>query len=152
MAAHIQVIGQGELIWMFPITAYTGNRVSGVQPVKMILLVLAWLLALPGMAQNTCYTGPQGTTICSSTGGVIHGNTSSVGNSLYRDDRGKQLDFQADQFGNASVQNPAGDSIKWSQPVLGERKYPDMDSSHPAPTPLKPPITPAAGDAPLSTK
>jgi hypothetical protein len=123
------------------------DEVKGVRTVHMILLLIAWLIPVPALAQNTCYTGPQGTTICSGTGGVIHGNTNSVGNSVYRDSRGKQLDFQTDQFGNASVQPSAGESIDWSQPVLGERKYPDLDSSPPTPTPLQPPATlPATTD------
>ena len=86
--------------------------------------MLTALLALPAAAQNTCYTGTTGTTICSTSSGVIHGNTNSVGNSVYRDDRGNRLDFQTDSRGSAELETRQGDPVNWSQPVLGELKYP----------------------------
>lgn len=90
-----------------------------VFPVPLALLVI-----LPCFAQSTCFTNPYGTTICSTPDTVIHGGTSSTGHSLYRDDRGNQLDFQTDQTGKAAIQLPSGESINWSQQVLGEKKYP----------------------------
>lgn len=93
---------------------------------RIFLIPLALVLIPPCLAQNTCFTDPHGTTICSSPGKVIHGSTNSTGHSLYRDDRGNRLDFQTDQFGNSSVELPSGEAIKWSQPVLGEKKYPEV--------------------------
>lgn len=96
-------------------------------------IVLSTLLALPALAQNTCYTGPAGTTICSTASGVIHGNTNNVGNSVYRDDRGNLLEFQTDVRGNARVETADGDSVSWSQSILGEKKYPQPTTRpHPA--------------------
>ena len=69
------------------------ERLQGVTSVQPYRLLFLALLALPALAQNTCYTNPQGTTICSNSGSVIHGNTNSAGNSVYRDDRGNRLDF-----------------------------------------------------------
>ena len=97
-------------------------------------------------AQNTCYTNPAGTTICSTAGGVVHGNTNSVGNSVYRDERGKQLDLQSDQFGNASINVDGAGEVRWSQDVIGEKRDPDWTNATPvlipprqtAPTPLFP--------------
>jgi hypothetical protein len=91
---------------------------------KIILIPLALVLTSLCHAQSTCFTDPYGTTICSSPGKVIQGSTNSIGHSLYRDDRGNQLDFQTDQSGKASVKLPSGESINWSQGVLGEKKYP----------------------------
>lgn len=105
---------------------------SSVQPYALLVVAL---LALPALAQNTCYTDPHGTTICSNAGSVIHGNTNSAGTSVYRDDRGNRLDFQTDSAGNASVQPREGGPIRWSQPVLGEQKYPASISPVP-PSPL----------------
>jgi hypothetical protein len=82
------------------------------------------MLSQSGLAQNTCYTNPQGTTICSNSGSVIHGSSDRTGNSVYRDDRGNRLEFRTDQFGNATVEPRSGEPIEWSQQVLGERKYP----------------------------
>ena len=112
------------------------ERLQHVTFIRPCPLVVMAVLALPGLAQNTCYTNPQGTTICSNAGSVIHGNTNSAGNSVYRDDRGNRLDFQTDSAGNASVQPAEGEAIRWSQPVLGEQKYPGTGS----PVPPSPPI------------
>jgi hypothetical protein len=112
------------------------ERLQGVTPGQPHALLFLALLALPALAQNTCYTNPQGTTICSNAGSVIHGNTNSAGNSVYRDDRGNRLDFEADSAGNASVQPEEGEAIRWSQPVLGGQTYPVSTS----PAPPSPPI------------
>jgi len=85
--------------------------------VKNIPVLLTFMFSLPCLAQTTCYTDPHGTTLCSTPGGVINGATSSIGDSIYRDDRGNQLDYEVDQFGNASVQPHTGKSIDWSQPA-----------------------------------
>lgn len=97
----------------------------GAWILRIIPITLALVLTPACLAQNTCFTNPHGTTICSSPGTVVHGSTNSTGQSLYRDDRGNQLDFHTDQFGNASVELPSGEAIRWSQPVLGEKKYPE---------------------------
>ena len=111
------------------------ERLHGVSFIQPSLLVLLALPALSCLAQNTCYTNPQGTTICSNAGNVIHGNTNSAGDSVYRDDRGNRLDFQTDSAGNASVQPTEGEAIRWSQPVLGAQKYPSSGSpAPPSPT------------------
>ena len=109
---------------------------------RMRSLLLGALITVPALAQNTCYTGPTGTTICSTASGVIHGNTNSVGNSVYRDDRGNRLDMQTDSRGTATVETRKGEVVQWSQPVLGEKKYPaTVDRPHPAtatePVPLE---------------
>jgi hypothetical protein len=115
---------------------------------RLTPVLLAAALTPVCHAQSTCFTDPHGTTICSSPGTVIHGNTNSTGNSLYRDDRGNRLDFQTDQFGNASVELPSGEAIKWSQPVLGEKKYPASGSTRQAPAAT--PEGPGAGTIPPS--
>ncbi len=107
------------------------------------ILLLGWAAQVP--AQNTCYTDPQGTTLCSSPGAVIHGSTNSTGSSVYRDDRGELLDFQTDRTGKASVELPSGKSINWSQGVLGEKKYPFSDSSRIQATPLVLPTATGTG-------
>lgn len=84
----------------------------------------ALLLPLLCLAQSTCFTDPHGTTLCSSPGTVVRGNTDSTGHSVYRDDRGNRLDFETDRSGKAAVELPSGESINWSQRVLGEKKYP----------------------------
>jgi len=91
---------------------------------RVFLVPLALVLPLACLAQSTCFTDPHGTTICSSPGTVVHGNTDSTGHSLYRDDRGNRLDFETDRSGKAAVELPSGESINWSQRVLGEKKYP----------------------------
>lgn len=117
---------------------------------RSLLLQFACLLVSPCLAQSTCYTNPQGTTLCSNAGSVITGNTDGVGNSVYRDDRGNRLEFNTDAFGNASVQPREGEPIRWSQPVLGEQKYPGSDG-RPSPTTVAEPppvdtlVVPAAG-------
>ncbi len=105
-----------------------------------VTTAVALILASPLCAQNTCFTNPQGTTICSTSGGVIHGNTNSVGNSVYRDERGNRLDFQTDAMGNAKVTTADGQQVQWSQSVLGEKKYPDFlaPSSSRRGTPIEP--------------
>jgi hypothetical protein len=104
-------------------------------------VLITCMLSQSGLAQTTCYTNPQGTTICSNSGSVIQGNTNSVGNSVYRDDRGNPLEFQVDQFGNATVEPRSGDPIHWSQRVLGERKYPNPGGTASPPPPSPPPLT-----------
>jgi len=105
----------------------------------MTLLSLAALaVALPAASQTTCYTNPQGTTICSTPSGVINGDTSATGHSVYRDDRGNLLDFHTDQSGKASVQLPSGERANWSQSVLGEKKYPYSNNTAPAAPPARP--------------
>jgi hypothetical protein len=97
-------------------------------------LLFMWAIALPATAQNTCVTNPQGTTLCSTSSGVINGNTNDSGSSVYRDDRGNQLDFQTDPKGSASVRTQAGKDINWSQPVLGNMKSPALDTAPPPPS------------------
>ena len=116
---------------------------------RIIPILLTLALALPALAQNTCFTDPHGTTICSSPGTVIHGSTNSTGSSIYRDDRGNLLDFQTDQTGKASVELRSGESIDWSQGVLGEKKYPFNDSSRPQPAPIANPAAPGNGIVPV---
>lgn len=96
----------------------------------------ALLLSTSASAQNTCFTNPAGTTICSTAGGVVHGNTNSVGNSVYRDERGKQLDLQADQFGNASIIVDGAGEVRWSADVIAEKRDPERVAPRP---PLIPP-------------
>ncbi len=111
---------------------------------RVLLVPLALVLPSLCLAQSTCFTDPHGTTICSSPGTVVHGNTDSTGHSLYRDDRGNRLDFETDRSGKAVLTLPSGESINWSQRVLGEKKYPFSHA-----TPQAPP-TPPAGPAGLS--
>ena len=68
------------------------------------------------VAQNACFTDPHSTTICSSPGTVIYGSTNGTGQSPCRDDRGNQLGFRNDEFGNSSVELSSGEAIKRSQP------------------------------------
>ena len=91
---------------------------------RVFLVPLALVLPLACLAQSTCFTDPHGTTLCSSPGTVARGNTDSIGHSVYRDDRGNRLDFETDRSGKAAVKLPSGESINWSQRVLGEKKYP----------------------------
>lgn len=110
--------------------------------IGFVFLVLGW--AAQVSAQNTCYTDPQGTTLCSTPEAVVRGSTDSTGNSVYRDDRGNLLDFQTDQTGKASVELPSGKSINWSQGVLGEKKYPFNDRSRIQAVPLVLPSSPGS--------
>ena len=110
---------------------------------RVFLLLLALVSTPASLAQSTCFTDPHGTTICSSPGAVVHGNTNSTGHGIYRDDRGNSLDFQTDRSGKASVRLPSGDSINWSQGVLGEKKYPFSRTLPQAPE--LPPATPGSG-------
>lgn len=100
---------------------------------RIYTVLFSLLFALPCLAQTTCFTDSFGTTICSTPGGVIHGNTSSIGQSIYRDDRGQLLDYEVDQFGNASVQRPTGEIIDWSQSVPGYRENLLRNGSSPVP-------------------
>jgi len=112
------------------------------------IFVLAGIILLgnPAVAQNTCYTNPAGTTICSTAGGVVHGNTNSVGNSVYRDERGNQLDLQSDQFGNASITVDKAGEVRWSSDVIAQKRDPQQVTPNPVlvpprqtiPTPLFP--------------
>lgn len=103
------------------------------------LALLAVALADPLLAQTTCYTNPQGTTLCSTLDGVIQGNTSEIGQSVYRDNRGQQLDHQVDPFGNATVTGPDGEVIKWTQGSPTDRNDPHRPGSYPLPaSPPKP--------------
>lgn len=91
---------------------------------RVFLVVPALVFPLACLAQSTCFTDPHGTTLCSSPGTVVRGNTNGTGHSIYRDDRGNRLDFETDRSGKAAVKLPSGESINWSQRVLGEKKYP----------------------------
>ena len=88
--------------------------------ITQALLVLSF--TAPCLAQTTCFTDPQGSTICSSPEGVIRGTTNSTGYSVYRDDRGNRLDYDVDSLGRSSIQLPSGDSINWSQSVPAGRE------------------------------
>lgn len=89
----------------------------GENRMGIILGLLMLLLAAPSPAQTTCFTDPHGTTLCSSPEGVIHGSTSSIGTSVYRDDSGNRLEYDSDATGKSSLQLPSGESIEWSHPV-----------------------------------
>jgi hypothetical protein len=102
---------------------------------KIATALLAFTLAAPGLAQTTCSTNTQGTTLCSTPEGVVQGGTDSTGASVYRDDRGHRLDFRTDWSGKASVELPSGQSVDWSQGVLGEKKYPFSKPAAPSPLP-----------------
>lgn len=95
--------------------------------VLMLMLLLSLLPAAPSPAQTTCFTDPHGTTLCSSPDGIIQGSTSSIGTSIYRDDRGNRLEFHSDPTGKASVQLPDGESINWSQPAPEQNARPTAD-------------------------
>ena len=111
---------------------------------KNIPVLLALMFSLPCVAQTTCFTDPHGTTLCSTPNGVIHGGTSSIGHSIYRDDRGNQLDYEVDQFGNASVQQPTGKSIDWLQSAPADHNQLHNDSSSATPRSLAKPNSPGA--------
>lgn len=123
--------------------------------IRIPVALAAGLVALAGLAQDTCYTSPQGATLCSSGETAIHGHSDSNGNHVFRDDRGQRLDFDTDARGNASLETRSGERIRWSQPVLGQRKYPALDTAPPAapapvqaPAPPINPLTPSGGIAP----
>ena len=101
---------------------------------KLVPALLPYLLSLPCLAQTTCFTDSHGTTLCSTPGGVIHGNTNSLGDSVYRDDRGNRLDYDVDQFGDVSVQRPSGETIEWSQPAPEDRFDPDNNADSQPPS------------------
>lgn len=100
-------------------------------------------------AQNTCHTNPQGVTLCSTDSGVIHGSTSDSGNTVFRDDRGRQLDFETDSRGSATVKPAQGDPVRWSQPVLGSMKYPKLDTAPPRPSMPAAPLRPIIPGSPI---
>jgi hypothetical protein len=102
------------------------------------------LLAPPALAQTTCFTDHLGTTICSSPDTVIHGNTSSIGTSVYRDDSGNRLDYDSDPTGKSSLQLPSGESIEWSQPVPEKQNTPQMIDSRQLPPTGVNPATPGS--------
>jgi hypothetical protein len=114
-----------------PSSYYQDKSRKGSIPACLLLLCA---MTLPAAAQNTCVTNPQGTTLCSTSSGVINGNTNDSGSSVYRDDRGNQLDFQTDPNGSATVTTNAGENINWSQPVLGNMKSPALDTAPPPPS------------------
>jgi len=97
--------------------------------VKTVVTVLSFLFLPASLAQTTCYTNPQGTTLCSTANGVINGNTNGVGNSVYRDDRGHLLEYRDDQFGNASLRVPSGESIDWSKSKSPDRIHSDDEGA-----------------------
>ncbi len=106
---------------------------------KSVALFLTLILTPVCLAQTTCYTDKQGTTLCSHPDTVINGNTSSIGQSVYRDDRGNRLDYGVDQFGQATVRLPAGKTIDWSQSVPVEPKQPPVNLVRPLPgSPVQP--------------
>ncbi len=72
-------------------------------------------LAPQGTAQTTCNTDRNGGTLCSTPEGVVRGYTSTLGDSVFRDEEGNRLEYEADQFGNSSVELPSGETINWSQ-------------------------------------
>ena len=109
-----------------------------------MLLLLLLLPAAPGPAQTTCFTDPHGTTLCSSPDGVIHGSTSSIGTSIYRDDSGNRLEYDSDATGRSSLQLPSGKSIEWSHPVPVERNTPQTNDLRIPPSGVNP-ATPGAG-------
>ena len=110
---------------------------------QSLLIVLGGLaLYNPTWAQNTCFTDPDGATICSTASGVVHGNTNSTGQSIYRDTRGNQLDFESDRQGRSSVQLSTGEPINWISPP----KLPLNQTQQPAkPAPLQPGSTLRSG-------
>lgn len=123
---------------------------------KSAITLVTCVLALPALAQNTCYTSPPGATICSTPDAVIHGNSNSSGSSIYRDDRGNRLKFSADPSGNATVQPISGKPIRWSQAVLGTLRYPPLTPQRELPGATSPsvitdPIRPTIS-SPLSSQ
>ncbi|MCB1700208.1 MAG: hypothetical protein H6985_05355 [Pseudomonadales bacterium] len=93
---------------------------------RILSALFAALLALPGLAQTSCFTDPYGKTICSTPDTVVQGNTNSVGSSIYRDDRGNQLQFDSDPTGKSTVQLTSGKPITWSQPVPVQQTRPQI--------------------------
>lgn len=106
---------------------------------KILPALFALAITPAGLAQTTCFTDPHGATLCSGPEGVVRGNTNGTGYSVYRDDRGHQLDYEVDQFGKASVQLPSGKPINWSQSVPAHRD----SRSRRMPGSLSKPISPA---------
>ena len=113
---------------------------------KFLVSLAAALLALPGMAQTTCFTNADGATLCSTSGGVITGNTNAAGSSVYRDSQGRQLEFSTDSAGNGRIVTDSGEVVHWQQPVLGEMKYgrPSQPMASPAPQQFPALPTPSA--------
>ena len=110
----------------------------------ILMLLLSLLPAAQSPAQTTCFTDPHGTTLCSSPEGVIQGNTSSIGTSIYRDDSGNRLEYDSDATGRSSLQLPSGKSIEWSHPVPVERNTPQTNDLRIPPSGVNP-ATPGAG-------
>ena len=115
----------------------------------VLFIVFTLLLAPSALAQTTCFTDHLGTTICSSPDTVIHGNTSSIGTNVYRDDSGNRLEYDSDPTGKSSLQLPSGEAINWSQPVPGQPGIPQLleqrrrspgsfDPANPGAAPLAP--------------
>ena len=109
----------------------------------MILFSVAALLALPCQAQTTCFTDRHGTTLCSTSSGVVNGNTNSIGNSTYRDDRGNLLDSSLDPLGNAAVELSSGESINWSQSAPAQQS--STRTSTPGASVVSPELNDSAG-------
>ena len=108
--------------------------------IHAVILVLA--LTAPCLAQTTCFTDSQGTTLCSGPEGVIRGTTNSTGYSIYRDDRGNRLDYEVDSLGRATLQLPSGESINWSQPLPSSREDSSDNQSLSRPVPRPEPVLP----------
>ena len=113
-----------------------------------LLCAAAW-----AQAQNTCFTDHRGVTLCSTPDTVINGNTNGSGDAVYRDERGRRLEFHTDYRGSATVRTAGGQDLHWSQPALGGLKYPGSAASLRPPPPVIPgAATPAAFTAsPLLT-
>ncbi len=115
---------------------------------QVLFILVTLLLAPPVPAQTTCFTDHVGTTICSSPDTVIHGSTSSIGTSVYRDGSGNRLDYDSDPTGKSTLELPSGESINWSQPAPVHRDRAGMKRlSTPPATGLSPVIP---GSDPLS--
>jgi hypothetical protein len=115
----------------------------------VLFILITLLLAPPGLAQTTCFTDHLGTTICSSPDTVIHGSTSSIGTSVYRDTSGNRLEYDIDPTGKSTLELPTGESINWSQSVPGQQGSRDLNRLRkPPPTVPTPAIT---GSNPHST-
>lgn len=117
--------------------------------VKTTSFAFLLILSLPCAAQTTCNTDPQGNTLCSTPAGVIRGTTSSIGQSIYRDERGNQLEYDVDPLGKASVQLPTGESIDWSQPLPVNREKPLPGIRRPLPGSPTGPLAPGSPVVPI---
>ncbi len=115
-----------------------------------VLFILFTLLLAPGaLAQTSCFTDHLGTTICSSPDTVIHGSTSSIGTSVYRDSSGNLLEYDSDPTGKSTLQLPSGQSINWSQPAPAQPGIPQpIEQLRRSPSALDPVIPGADPFAP----